>query len=111
LTVVNRATGLIESTGDDAFQISNPLNGGTVLVENYGAIQSSESRAINFNAATGGTITIQNYASGVISAAIGADVMRPGENATINNYGVIRSDADSTDFDGDGIDFQDKAGG
>jgi len=111
LTVTNRETGLIESTGDDAFQISNPLYGGTVVVENSGTIQSSESRAINFNAATGGTITINNRATGLISAAIGADVMRPGENATVNNYGAIQSFADSTDFDGDGIDFQDKAGG
>lgn len=111
LTVTNRSTGLIESNGDDAFQISNPLYGGTVLVENYGTITSTASRAINFNAATGGTITINNYATGVISAATGADVMRPGENATINNYGKILSTANASSFSGDGIDFQDKGGG
>lgn len=111
LTLTNRSTGLIESNGDDTFQISNPLYGGTVLVENYGTITSTASRAINLNAATGGTITINNYATGVISAATGADVMRPGENATINNYGKIQSSANADSFSGDGIDFQDKGGG
>lgn len=111
LTLTNRSTGLIESNGDDTFQISNPLYGGTVLVENYGTITSTASRAINLNSATGGTITINNYATGVISAATGADVMRPGENATINNYGKIQSTANADSFSGDGIDFQDKGGG
>ena len=111
LTLINRSTGLIESNGDDTFQISNPLYGGTVLVENYGTITSSASRAINLNAATGGTITINNYATGVISATTTADVMRPGENATINNYGTIQSTANANSFSGDGIDFQDKGGG
>jgi len=111
LTLTNRASGLIESNGDDTFQISNPLYGGTVLVENYGTITSTASRAINLNAATGGTITINNFATGVISAATGADVMRPGENATINNHGTIQSTANASSFNGDGIDFQDKGGG
>jgi subtilase-type serine protease len=111
LTLTNRSTGLIESNGDDTIQISNPLYGGTVLVENYGTITSTASRAINLNAATGGTIRINNYATGVISAATGADVMRPGENATINNYGKIQSSVNADSFSGDGIDFQDKGGG
>jgi outer membrane autotransporter protein len=111
LTLTNESTGLIESTGDDAVQISTALNGGTVVLDNYGTINSTASRAVNFNAATGGTITINNYASGVISANVGADVLRPGANATITNYGTIQSNANDTTFNGDGIDFQANAGG
>lgn len=92
---------------DDAFRIDNTLTGGTVLVDNYGTISSTnDGQALDFNSVEGAaSITIINRAGGLIHAT-DADGMRPGAGALIHNYGHIQAESD-----GDGIDFQDDAGG
>ncbi len=56
--------------------------------------------------AAGVVTTITNTATGTISAN-GADVVRPGTNATVHNYGDITSGGTGND----GVDFQGNTGG
>ena len=100
------------TSSNDAFRINKPIGTGTLTVNNYGTMQSTGSngntngQAIDFNANTStGSVTINNYASGVMSAA-DADGIRPGNGATINNYGKIQGNS-TGDTGNDGIDFQD----
>ena len=101
------------TSSNDAFRINKPIGTGTLTVNNYGTMQSTGSngntngQAIDFNANTSTTaiVTINNYASGVMSAA-DADGIRPGNGATINNYGKIQGNT-TGDTGNDGIDFQD----
>lgn len=116
LTLTNRAGGLIEGT-DDAIGINRALAGGTVTINNYGTIRSTtDGQALDFNPALGGTVAINNYATGIIEADGTKDVIRPGGNATVTNYGTIQSANDGvwtgTEWDrGDGIDFQSAGAG
>lgn len=101
------------SSGNDVFRINKPVGTGTVTVNNYGTMQSTglngntNGQAIDFNAntSTTGVITINNFATGVMSAA-DADGIRPGNGSVINNYGSIQGKT-TGDTGNDGIDYQD----
>ncbi len=92
VTLTNNAGGLITS-GGDAVRIATNLTRGSVRVDNYGVIRSTnDGQAIDFDALAGGAaIRINNYAGAEISAA-GQDAIRPGQGAVVTNAGLIRSD-------------------
>lgn len=109
---ISNSSALIQS-GNDVFRINKPIGSGAVIVNNYGTMQSTglngstNGQAIDFNSntSTTGTVTINNFATGVMSAA-DADGIRPGNGATINNWGSIQGNT-TGDTGNDGIDFQD----
>ncbi|MBI1181650.1 MAG: autotransporter domain-containing protein [Alphaproteobacteria bacterium] len=110
LTLTNNAGATIESE-NDAFRINVDPSGGTVLVENYGTIRSTDGgQALDFDAAGSGnaSITINNHAGGQI-LALSADGIRPDQGAVVTNAGLIRSDGVAGDKN-DGIDWQGNAG-
>jgi len=88
------STGLVQAYADDAIQAQtgtfNLTNSGTIYAgSNYGAtpsVAAATSRALNFTAATGGTVI--NNASGVIRAD-GHDAVRLGSNMTFTNHGTV----------------------
>ncbi|MBN9023000.1 MAG: hypothetical protein J0H08_13080, partial [Rhizobiales bacterium] len=92
---------------DDAVRIDDTLTDGQVFVDNAGIISATGSgQAIDFNGVEAATsILIVNRADAQIHAA-NADAIRPGANATVNNYGYVQAEGG-----GDGIDFQDHGGG
>ncbi|UQD71040.1 hypothetical protein JEY40_35145 [Bradyrhizobium japonicum] len=114
LTINNKAGATITAT-KDAVKISNLVSGksGTFTVNNEGTISSTGTgsnagQALDLDDinSSGANTVINNAAGGVISAA-DADAIRPGANATINNYGQIVSHNASAASDGnDAIDFQ-----
>ncbi|HEV2651962.1 MAG TPA: PEPxxWA-CTERM sorting domain-containing protein [Rhizomicrobium sp.] len=115
LSITN--TGTITSSAADAFRLNNDRGNGTITVINSGTISEtgsggSNGQAIDFAGLTSstGTTTITNQATGVIWAA-DADAVRPGTNATVNNYGQIYSLAAAGDSGNDGVDFQDTGTG
>jgi hypothetical protein len=95
-------TGTIETVGDDAYQVNKA--GSTVtltnsgLIEATGAGQGLDWAALNTNT---GTNTIIN--TGTITAA-DSDAVRPGQNGTVQNDGLIKSTPG--DSGNDGIDGQ-----
>lgn len=105
------ALGAVISAGNDVFRINKPIGSGTVTVTNYGTMQSTGSNGdtngqvldFNSNTSSTGTVTINNY--GTMSAA-DADAIRPGNGATINNWGSIQGNS-TGDTGNDGIDYQD----
>jgi VCBS repeat-containing protein len=110
-TLINHAGASISSPGD-AFRINANLPNGVVTIDNAGAIQSTgtgsaNGQALDFNNITATTVStiITNKAGGIISAA-DADAIRPGANATINNYGEITGASFNGSTGNDGIDFQ-----
>jgi RTX calcium-binding nonapeptide repeat (4 copies) len=113
--LTNNADAMIQSQGDTV-RISAGTVDGNYSIDNSGTIQStgtggSNGQAVDFNdlSSTLGHVTINNYATGLIQAA-DADAVRPGTNATINNYGHIFGNTASADGN-DGIDFQANTGG
>jgi len=103
--LINHAGASITSP-DDAIRINADLPHGVVVIDNAGSIRSTTSgQAVDFNNIVAGTVstTITNETGGVIEAA-GADAIRPGTNAAINNHGRITADGSGSN---DGIDFQD----
>lgn len=112
---VHNAAGATITAVKDAVKISNLGSGasGTFTVNNEGTISSTgiggnAGQAIDLDdIASAGVVTvINNSATGVIQAA-DADAIRPGTNATINNYGQIISHNGSASSTGnDAIDFQ-----
>ncbi|OAI25527.1 hypothetical protein A1351_16515 [Methylosinus sp. R-45379] len=115
-TLTNEAGATIQSQ-NDALQVGTAVTSGTITVNNYGLIQatgtgSNNGQAIDFGNIVAGTasITINNFATGVLQTA-DADGVRPGNNATINNYGQIISNNFQTNSGADGIDFQTSTGG
>ena len=117
----NNSDGTIQSQGD-AVRISattlSATAAGTFSIDNAGVIQSTgvganNGQAIDFNdlVSINGHVTITNEATGVIQAA-DADAIRPGTNATINNYGqIVSQNGTPTSTGNDGIDFQNNTGG
>ncbi|MGU3451629.1 autotransporter-associated beta strand repeat-containing protein [Methylobacterium sp. 391_Methyba4] len=105
LTLENKTSARIKSDSD-AFRINVNPTGGTVTVNNAGTIQSSTKRALDFEAAASGaaTVTIDNAATGMITSG-GDDAIRPGQGATVNNSGTIRTNGQAADK-ADGIDFK-----
>ncbi|MCP3402166.1 hypothetical protein [Bradyrhizobium sp. CCGB20] len=114
LTINNKAGATITAT-KDAVKISNLVSGtsGIFTVNNDGTISSTgtgsnagQTLDLDDINSSGAHTVINNAATGVISAA-DADAIRPGANATINNYGQIVSHNASASSDGnDAIDFQ-----
>jgi autotransporter passenger strand-loop-strand repeat protein len=112
---INNKTGATITATKDAVKISNLVSGtsGTFTVNNEGTISSTGTgsnagQALDLDDinSSGAHTVINNAATGVISAA-DADAIRPGANATINNYGQIVSHNASTSSSGnDAIDFQ-----
>ncbi|BBU62233.1 hypothetical protein MSC49_21680 [Methylosinus sp. C49] len=115
-TLTNEAGATIQSQ-NDALQIGTAVKSGTITVNNYGLIQatgtgSNNGQAIDFGNVVAGTasITINNFATGALQTA-DADGIRPGNNATVNNYGQIISNNFQTNTGADAIDFQTSTGG
>jgi len=105
-------SGTITAATADAFRINADRGNGTVSITNSGTISETgtggnNGQALDFANITSatGTTTITNTATGVITAA-DADAVRPGTNATINNYGRIQAFQPSGSTGNDGIDFQ-----
>lgn len=100
-------------SGNDVFRINKSIGSGTVVVNNYGTLQSTgangdtNGQALDFNAnsSSTGSVTINNFSSGVMTAA-DADAIRPGKISTINNWGSISGNT-TGDSGNDGIDYQD----
>lgn len=100
-------------SGNDVFRINKSIGSGTVVVNNYGTMQSTgangntNGQALDFNAnsSSTGSVTINNYSAGVMTAA-DADAIRPGKISTINNWGSISGNT-TGDSGNDGIDYQD----
>lgn len=87
------------SSADDAFRINVNVTSGDILVYNSGLLHSDTGQAIDFNTITAGTanIKIYNYAGGTIESDAN-DVIRPGQNGTVYNYGTItNANADPLD--------------
>ncbi|AYD03454.1 autotransporter domain-containing protein [Neorhizobium sp. NCHU2750] len=123
----NKAGATIEAFSDairiDSDEDDDTTATGTVVLNNAGVIASvgtgdEAGQAIDFDkiASGKGSVTINNYATGEITAT-DADAVRPGENGVVNNWGKIISSApDNTsgdpddDTSNDGIDFQGHAG-
>lgn len=107
LHLINHADAIIQSE-NDAFRVNIDFSVGSILIENSGLIISKVSgQAIDFDAVIStspGDIKIVNQASGLIRAN-GADAIRPGQGASVVNYGLIYSDGVLGDKN-DGIDFQ-----
>jgi Ca2+-binding RTX toxin-like protein len=89
----------------------------TITLNTAGLIESSAAgRVIDFRSfdASGGSATINNLAGGTIrnigTSGDSADVLRPGQNGVVNNWGLITS-ATGLVAGGDAIDFQSDAGG
>ncbi len=89
----------------------------TVTLNNAGVIEaSSGGRVIDFRSfdGAGGRAVINNLAGGVIRntglTSDDADVLRPGQNGTVNNWGTIIA-AEGLVGGGDLIDFQSDTGG
>uniref|UniRef100_UPI003144FA30 Ig-like domain-containing protein n=1 Tax=Terrirubrum flagellatum TaxID=2895980 RepID=UPI003144FA30 len=104
-TLINHAGASIVSP-DDAIRINADLPNGVVSIDNAGTIRSSNNgQALDFNNITSATVstTITNESTGIISTA-GADAIRPGANALINNHGQITAGGTGSN---DGVDFQD----
>lgn len=109
-TVINNAGGTIQSQ-DDAIRVtaSTLATTGSFTVDNAGTITSTGTgQAIDFNDLTSGTIQIINRATGVIRSTA-ADAVRPGEGATVTNYGLIYADG-VVGSSNDGIDWQSHSG-
>jgi uncharacterized protein YhjY with autotransporter beta-barrel domain len=116
LQVVNNAGATIQSR-DDAIRVTGTTGTttttGAFLIDNAGTIKTigtSSGQAIDFDNinSSGATITIINRATGMISAA-SADAIRPGQGATVTNYGLIFSDG-AVGASNDGIDWQARTG-
>jgi len=109
--LINRASGLINAS-DDAIRLNTDFADGSVLIDNAGQIRSQTGQTIDLDKLRSDVpVEILNRAGGLIRSE-GQDAIRPGANASIDNYGEISS-ADMIDADTkyDGIDFQDATGG
>ncbi len=109
VTLVNNVGALIESQ-DDAFRINVAPTGGTIRIDNFGTIRTTNGgQALDFDAVAGGaTVIINNYA-GATLGSVGQDGIRPGQGAIVTNAGLIRSDG-AANNNYDGIDWQQKSG-
>ncbi|HTB79926.1 MAG TPA: hypothetical protein VK717_03465 [Opitutaceae bacterium] len=111
LTITNNAGALIQAQDSDAIQM-NKANS-NVTLDNFGTINSINhsaggAQAIDWNAITTGTNTLNNHSTGVLTAAE-ADAVRPGVNGVVLNDGLIKS-VTTTGSSSDGIDAQTNSG-
>ena len=113
LTIVNAASGLIQSSSNDALRINTNLTSGTLVIDNAGRIIANNTsvitgggQAIDLRGLSAGTasVTVINRAGGLIEAK-SDDALRPGQNHAIENYGTIYSSGTNTSSgSSDGID-------
>ncbi len=83
-----------------------------ITINNAGLI-TADGRVIDFRDfdANGASATINNLAGGVIRQyGENTDIIRPGQNGTVNNWGLIAAEAGAV-AGGDAIDFQEDHGG
>ncbi|HXJ02817.1 MAG TPA: Ig-like domain-containing protein [Micropepsaceae bacterium] len=124
LTVTNHTGAEIVAATNDAFRINSDMTNGNIEIDNSGFIVSGQVDALgNISGTVGGQgldfnniasasnhTTINNFAGGLIGAAA-EDGIRPGANATINNYGeIIGKDGEGAATKSDGIDGQTNEG-
>jgi Ca2+-binding RTX toxin-like protein len=109
LTVDNVAGGVLRGA-------INPGQAGaataSITINNAGLIEA-DGRVIDFRSFdnNGASATINNLAGGVIRQyGTNTDVIRPGQNGTVNNWGTITAEAGAVGG-GDLIDFQSETGG
>lgn len=104
LTITNQAGGIIQSNGNDALRVNTNITSGTVTIINAGIIQATPGaavfgagQAVDLNGMNnaGATLIVTNQVGGIIRAQ-GDDALRPGLNATVNNYGTISSTGPNT---------------
>lgn len=122
-SLTNQTGGLVVSQAD-AVRITADsgldTTAGTFEIDNSGTISATNGgQGIDFDdlASAAATITIINRAGGIIEAAE-ADAIRPGEGATVTNFGIIcvgtvtagTCSGGVTGESDDGIDWQDHAG-
>ncbi|WP_411827261.1 beta strand repeat-containing protein [Luteolibacter sp. AS25] len=110
--VNNQASGVFRTNDGDGLRAD--VSGSSWTVNNWGLIDSENeseggAQAIDFDAVTSGTVIINNYTGGTISA-YAADAIRPGANATIVNAGSIIATPDASGSSSDGIDTQFSSG-
>jgi len=114
VTITNNAGALIQSQSD-ALQSNINIATGAVRIDNSGTIQaigtgSNNGQAIDFNNIAAGTATVvlNNYATGVVTAA-DADAIRAANGMVINNFGSVVANwvtgANGNDSGNDAIDF------
>ncbi|MGM4893962.1 autotransporter domain-containing protein [Tardiphaga sp. 839_C3_N1_4] len=96
-TFLNNIGAIVRSTQNDVFRFNLAMSSGTIVIDNAGLIQAGGTgyaalgQALDFRGMTGAaSMTIINRATGVIEAMTD-DAVRPGANAVINNFGIIRS--------------------
>jgi uncharacterized protein with beta-barrel porin domain len=96
-TFLNNVGAIVRSTQNDVFRFNLAMTSGTIVIDNAGLIQAGGTgyaalgQALDFRGMTGAaSMTIINRATGVIEAMTD-DAVRPGANAVINNFGIIRS--------------------
>jgi uncharacterized protein YhjY with autotransporter beta-barrel domain len=98
-TFLNNIGAVVRAAQNDALRFNLAMTSGDIVIDNAGLIQAGGTgyvalgQALDFrgmSAATGATMTIINRATGVIEA-LTDDAVRPGRNAVINNFGIIRS--------------------
>ena len=115
LTVNNgsatNSSALLQTADADAIQM-NKANS-NITFNNYGSVISLNAsaggaQAIDWNAITTGSNTLNNFSTGFIEA-FEADAVRPGVNGVISNQGTIKA-LTSTASSSDGIDAQNNSG-
>src|ERR1700743_3808311 len=106
----------ITTVGSDVIQLTN--KGDSVTLNNYGSMivttnaaagGAPGAQAVDFNAITTGSNTINNY-TGALLKALNADAVRPGVNGIVNNAGTILSVDSFANSGNDGIDAQNNTG-
>jgi len=106
--ITNFATGMI-SSDNDGIRINTDVSEGDIVVTNSGLIESTSGQAIDFaSIETGGegvSTLITNTPEGIIRAS-DADAVRPGEEATVLNFGTISAMAAEDDGGNDGVDLR-----
>jgi hypothetical protein len=103
LTINNLATGVIRGQ----FDLQDALPGAVLTLNNAGLIETQGRLDFRHTAETG-TVIVNNLAGGVITQTAnggGSDVMRPGENTVVNNWGSIVGEPGHLGG-GDAIDYQ-----
>lgn len=98
-TFLNNVGAIVRTAANDALRIDTPITSGTVVIDNAGLIQAGGTGVIGLGqavdlraitATSGVSVTVNNRATGVIEA-LTDDALRPGQNVTVNNAGIIRS--------------------
>jgi autotransporter-associated beta strand protein len=117
ITITNNASALIRSANGDTIRVNRAAS--NITLNNYGSIISlnpnaAGSQALDWNAITTGSNTVNNYLGGLIQASA-ADAVRPGISGIINNAGTISAipvfdSSSGTASSSDGIDAQGNAG-